>query len=421
MATNAPTTIRLLSGGIILLSLSGCVTELTVSRSTASSLSNSNADSILRDFSEAINTADSGSDFACAEEFGTDFLPALYLRDGSVTVNNAPTEINSQADFNAVIGAPGYAKVVEEINWCGELLPNVIGCAPVPGDSFAVVRFTGNAEGILWAHEYGHTVGLSHTSGASRVMRGTINTANDEVTSDECISFVSKYNPDWPNAPQVEGGDSRHPALLAALGGRSATGVSIDGHLDHEMGPLPADVAEFVRQTYIHGTPMSAALRYRGSDAARRLEAMLLDPAERAHHGNIVAVLGAVGDARSATILRDYLLARAQLEVDGAQRRVLTATLMGLGYLAHSVRDGTALQTLLQASDPSFWGGSAAADSLARAAHIGLALSGREEARGALAGQRDRGLPSVMADELLQAHARVASVGLEGYYAHAAD
>lgn len=421
MVTNAPIAIRLLTGGIILLSLSGCVTELTVSRSTASSLSNSNADSILGDFSAVINIADSGSDFACAEQFGTDFLPAFYLRDGAVTVNNAPTEINSQADFNAVIGAPGYAKVVEEINWCGELLPNVIGCAPVPGDSFAVVRFTGNAEGVLWAHEYGHTVGLSHTSGASRVMRGTISSANDEVTSDECISFVSKYNPDWPNGPQVEGADGRHPGLLAALGGQPAAQARVDAHLDHEMGAPPADVAQFVRHTYVHGTPMSAALSYRGSDAARRLEAMLMDPAERAHHGNIVAVLGAVGDARSAAILRDYLLARAPLEVDGAQRRVLTATLMGLGYLAHSVQDGTAMQTLLEASDPSFWGGTAAADSLARAAHIGLALSGREQARGALAAQRDRKLPRAMADELLQAHARVASVGLEGYYAHTAD
>ncbi len=417
MLTNTSTAIRLLAGGLLMVSLTGCVTELSVSRSSNAALSTSNADGILGDFSEVIYTADSSNDFACAEDFGPDFDPALYLRDGSITVNSAPNVINSQADFNAVIGAPGYAKVVTAINWCGSLAPNIIGCAPVPGDSFAVVRFTGNQEGILWAHEFGHTVGLSHTTSVNRVMRGTINLANDEVTSDECASFVSKYNPDWPNAPQIEAGDSRRAAALAALGHRPAKGASIDGLLAHEHGEAPADVAAFVQRTYIHGTPMLDALAYRGSDAARQLEAMLADPAESAHRGNIVAVLGAVGDARSATVLREFLLARAHLEPDGAEQRVLTAALMGLGYLAHSVQDGTALSTLVQAADPSFWGDTAAAESLARAAHLGLALSGRAQAREVLAATRERQLSASLADELLQAHEQVASLGLEGYYA----
>ena len=95
----------------------------------------------------------------------------------------------SQADFNTINGLPGRVKVVNQINWCGGLKPNVIGCAPVPGNSQIVVRFIANQEGILWAHEYGHTRGLNHVAGATSIMNGTISTTHTTLTQNEGDSF----------------------------------------------------------------------------------------------------------------------------------------------------------------------------------------------------------------------------------------
>jgi hypothetical protein len=411
---------RVAAIGCLILGLTGCVTPLTVSRSSGSSINNATTDNILGDFSAVILTADSGTDFACATDFGPDYDPALYLREGNVTVNAGPDVINSQADFNDVIGEPGYGKVVTEINWCGGLAPNIIGCAPVPGDSFAVVRFTESQEGILWAHEFGHTVGLSHTSGANRVMRGTINSANDEITSSECLSFVSKYDPDWPNGPEFADPQARR-AMLSAMGHELPV-ATVPGGID---GNIAADgdddIVTFVRRVYIHGTPMLAALRFRGTDAAPTLSRMLADPAEQPYWGNIAAVLGVVGDRDTAQVLIDFVAARSAVGNDGAERRMVTAALMGLGYLASHIDDRAPLDFLLRATDPAFWGDGTVSAQMATAAYLGLALSGRPAARNALASQRGDRLSGAMADELVGVTDTVASLGLEGYYSGIAE
>ena len=154
---------------------------LGVRRFTTTTLTNADADRILTD-ATAILWRDNGiSDVACS---------VRLLRNGNVTVfANGNGVINSQADFNAINGLPGRVKVVNQINWCGGLIPNVIGCAPVPGTSQIVVRFTANQEGILWAHEYGHTRGLGHRNDATAIMNGTIGVTRTDVNSNECNAF----------------------------------------------------------------------------------------------------------------------------------------------------------------------------------------------------------------------------------------
>ncbi len=155
--------------------------NLQVQRFTTSSLTNARADAIMADMGQALQTDNGSGDVACSVSF---------TRAGHVTTFATGNGIvNSQANFNAVNSLPGNIKVVNQINWCGALIPNVIGCAPVPGNSLVVVRFTANQEDILWAHEYGHNKGLSHRNVANALMNGTININNNRVNQAECNAF----------------------------------------------------------------------------------------------------------------------------------------------------------------------------------------------------------------------------------------
>jgi flavodoxin len=135
---------------------------LRVRRFASTVLDDARADVILADATVVLQTNDGAGDRACLVHF---------TRDGAVTqFSTGDGSIDSQSEFNAVIALPGFVKVVNQINWCGGIIPNVIGCAPVPGSSLVVVRFTANQEGILWAHEYGHTQSLSHRTDTSNAV-----------------------------------------------------------------------------------------------------------------------------------------------------------------------------------------------------------------------------------------------------------
>ncbi len=154
---------------------------LEVSRFTTSVLTNADADQILVDATSVLFQSDGGDDLSCQMRL---------FRNGNVTVfNNGNGVINTQQDFNSIVGLPGRVKAVNQINFCGALIPNVIGCSPTPGSSEVVVRFTANQEGILWAHEYGHTRGLNHRADTNAIMNPTIGTTRRRVNTAECASF----------------------------------------------------------------------------------------------------------------------------------------------------------------------------------------------------------------------------------------
>jgi hypothetical protein len=170
---------------IVLVATVGCGTThtLQVSRHTAAALSDAQADAILGVGTVVLRINDGSGDVACN---------VTLMRDPTVTVTTFTTGtgiINSGADFSAVIGLPGHVKVVNQINWCGGPGIGIIGCAPVPGNSLAVVRFAANQEGILWDHEFGHNKGLSHRSGSDLVMNPTIGPNRRKVNGAECTAF----------------------------------------------------------------------------------------------------------------------------------------------------------------------------------------------------------------------------------------
>jgi len=144
-------------------------------------------DSSLDTATRRMGQANFSADVACC---------AGIVRTGSALDFGASNDgldiIDTDTELRAVLNdSVARFKVVRQINYCGGPASNVIGCAWIGGKGAAVVRFgTVAQEGVLWAHEYGHNVGLYHNDiGGKYIMWGTIFTTNEALTQAECDLF----------------------------------------------------------------------------------------------------------------------------------------------------------------------------------------------------------------------------------------
>jgi hypothetical protein len=378
--------------------------RLQINRFTTSSLTNADADRILADASTVLQTNDGPGDVACAVNFS---------RDGNVTAfTQGDGSIDSGTEFNTVIGLPGWVKIVNQINWCGGLVPNVIGCAPVPGNSLAVVRFTANLEGMLWAHEFGHNKGLSHRDDTSAVMNPFICSTCRGVNSTECNAYRT-----LPATVLLAQAESPQP---------------------QQSGSGPMDVRDFVHQTFIHGVSFEDASRY-GTSAVPTLLAMLRDPAEEQYWPNIVVVLGMIGDEQAVEPLISFIQNGDQARLSSAHYRAKTSALMSLGYIINKTGNQRALNYLRESASPETWAAKSVAGTapfqastternidFSKHAILGLALSGRPEAAeilrtlqqptGTDAQRAFQAQVSDLVSEALNEHQKISREGLTNYY-----
>ena len=130
-----------------------------------SPMGNTRLDAALADVSLYLGRADFIEDVGCcaglarsgdAETFGS-------MNDGLDTIDN-------NTELNAVLNDPvARVKVVRIINYCSGPGSNIIGCAWINGNGMSLVRYGNETnEGQLWAHEYGHNIGLSTTTTSLR-------------------------------------------------------------------------------------------------------------------------------------------------------------------------------------------------------------------------------------------------------------
>ncbi len=342
----------------LVLFMAGCTPtvthELAIDRYTTSSLTNAQADAILADATTVLNTNDGDGDVACK---------VALVRDGDVSVfSTGDGSIDSSTEFSTILALPGYVAVVNQINWCGALIPNVIGCAPVPGASMAVVRFTSSQEGILWAHEFGHTKGLGHRNDdPNAVMNGTINSSRLRITSDECSAFRM----------EEESASSSTAGAMA--------------------------IEEYVRQVFIKGVPYEETITSYDASDVPTLLTMLNDPAEEPHWANIVVVLNIIGGEEVVDPLIAFIEADSGAELSYDHYVAKTSALMSLGYLVNRTGSEQALTYLIESANPIVWEERETADvgpfqatvtetnqDLSKHAILGLALSGTPDSAQAL-------------------------------------
>ena len=336
--------------------------SMRVDRHINAKLDNSRSDAILTAMQTILKVNDGERDVAGYVNFS---------RNGEVGVFDTGSGfINSKADFIAVNGLPGEIKVVNQINWCGGIAPNIIGCAPVPGNSFVVVRLDESREGLLWLHEYGHNKGLSHRNAPEAVMNGVIDPTHKKINQTECDAFR--------NTATTVPAQTQFPR--------------------YEIQQDTMAIDDFVKQRFVRGVPYEEALKYSEKQVPGLL-LMLSDAANINYWSNIVVTLGIIGDDRALPPLMELIKADHEGVLSAELYTAKTSATMALGYLINKSGNREALNFLKDALNPHSWNESQPGwDSpfqqvkagrniqLSSVAVLGLALSGHPEAVEALQG-----------------------------------
>jgi hypothetical protein len=154
---------------------------------TTDPMSDAQLDSVFAEAARRMGQSDFFHDVACCAQLGRSGSSQSFgqLGDGLDMVDNG-------AELSAVLNHPGARfKVVRAINYCGGVtLPNIVGCAQLPGQGAAVVRMsTAQKEAILWAHEYGHNANLFHNADSRYIMHGVIDGNNNALTQTDCDAY----------------------------------------------------------------------------------------------------------------------------------------------------------------------------------------------------------------------------------------
>ncbi len=143
-------------------------------------------DSVLRTARNRMGKADYTGDVSCC---------ATLVRSSAAKTFGAAGDgldaIDSDAELRSVLyDSAARVKVVRQINYCGSPGTNIIGCAWTPGNGMALVRLSDlGTEAVLWAHEYGHNIGLNHQADTKRIMCGTDYGTNNGLDQAECNTY----------------------------------------------------------------------------------------------------------------------------------------------------------------------------------------------------------------------------------------
>ena len=149
-------------------------------------MDDSRLDNVLKTARNRMGKADYLGDVSCC---------ATLVRGNAAktfgAVGDGLDAIDTDAELRSVLyDAAARVKVVRQINYCGSTGTNIIGCAWVSGNGMALVRMSDlGSESVLWAHEYGHNIGLNHQSDTKRIMCGTDYGTNNGLDQVECNTY----------------------------------------------------------------------------------------------------------------------------------------------------------------------------------------------------------------------------------------
>ena len=282
------------------------------------SLTNQDSDRILSEANSVLSNSRGRGNVSC---------PVGLTRHNPVTQFTAGSGIiRGSGDYTQVCSQPGYIHVVTQILWCKSfiLLGTVLGCSDQSGTCMVVTRIVPEAghdyEGILWAHEYGHTKNLFHRNDPDAVMNYVVTPDHRNVNQPECDAYHGQYL-------TITEISNASPAL---------------------------GVADFVRQEFIHGVPFDQAQKYNSDHDLQQLTAMLHDPAFEPYWNNVAAVLGMIGTEVAARQLEKFIQEGSGPLTKQTALAKNTAVL-ALGVSLAKTKSNAVLKFLVLHAHPSGW------------------------------------------------------------------
>ena len=326
---------------------------LAVTRFSTSTLDDATADRVLAQASQII------SNNACSLSLS---------RSGAVsTFTAAKGTVITPGDYKNVCAQPGYIHIVNLLHWC-DGTTDALGCSDTPGRCMVVVRWTPPAsvdpnhveEGILWAHEYGHTKNLQHRDDDDAVMNPVIGPNHVKINGSECAAYLE-----------------RAPGPAAAMLRNTAMSVE-----------------DFARKIYIHGVPFRAARTYSSKTDVEKLGQILRDPSQEMFWANAATTLGMVATPEASQQLATFV-GEGSGVLSPEAYRAKSSAIIAMGYVLGQSGRERPLQYLEQKANPNSWQTVAwsspfTADpkernlQLARSAIAALGLSGNYKAKSVL-------------------------------------
>ncbi len=299
------------------------------------------------------------------------------------TFNDVPNIITSDAQLEDALALPQDFKIVHAmVGVCGVDAPSdvatIVGCATTGG---SVVIVSG-APADVWAHEWGHVLGLDHRDDCRR-------------------NIMHSYELDTNAVNDVE-----HDAFLGPPPGarrlKAAVPTVAEPASDCAAGAAVADLSleELIGRRYPAGIPADLA----GSldlTATARLRTWCADAASATVRRNANRILGLRGDAGACDLLMRQIVEPIG-EVTRDEFDAVAEAFLALGRLVNADPSGAALAFLTEGSDPEAWArrgiawwcagtdGEATNRLLARLAILALGLAQNEAALTHLQGMRAR-------------------------------
>jgi hypothetical protein len=323
-------------------------------------------DSNFENASDALQVDSGTGDVACDVTLERD---SYYWFDdgGSTDIVDTQTEYpNTQTN-----ASHAYLNIVTEINWCGASV-TLDGCAW--SNSGLEKPFLVNAEtteeavgGILFAHEFGHTTGLSHDFSSSlKIMYTPFSTTSTRVTSSQCTGFRNVFPATCPSG--TSGSDPRVCTPTAIwVSSFAAPPVTMFVQAPESVSePKMPPIEELATMAIVDSAPTFVEDYYDQTDADT-LVSLLSDPSYEPYQRHVLTLLGLLSDGSDAHV---YAIARHAASA-GANR---SAAMVALGAIVSRTGNTAALDEVVAAYDQRFQ----------RSAVLGLIVSGDRTARGIL-------------------------------------
>lgn len=159
---------------------------LTVSRfSGVDDFTDDDAREIIAHMTHILRTDDDGTgsnDIGCDVNF--------TLAGAVETFDDGHGVVAIEQDFWEIIDLPGDVKVVADVSWCKDTIGDIGGCSD--GNTFVVKSGLEPATaGALWAHEFGHVMGLEHRQNhePKMVMNEIVSDRSRQVEDWECRQY----------------------------------------------------------------------------------------------------------------------------------------------------------------------------------------------------------------------------------------